>query len=145
MLAPACKKVTGVDVAEEAISYAREKADQPNLSYVLSDFFENTIHADVVVSFETIEHIKVDSMDVVLSKLLSFTNRTIIGSVPYLEKESSNPHHYFFSLNESNIDILRPYGEIEFFYQKQNGKIFQNKPSDEIQNLLFVFVRTKAS
>ena len=144
MLSKASHKATGVDRSEDAIAYAMKKVDRPNVSYVISDFFENKVCADTVVSFETIEHIKTSSIDEVLDKLLSFSKNKIIGSIPYKEPPGNNPHHYFFNLDESSLDILKAHGDIQFFYQTPSGRI-----SDQIegvpQNLIFIFTRNTSS
>ena len=54
------QKVTGVDICEESIEYAKEKYVADNLEYVVGSIanlpFQNE-QFDVVVSFETIEHV----------------------------------------------------------------------------------------
>lgn len=61
LLAETATKVTGVDISEETINQARKKYTNVNLNFAASDalrFFENSSELfDVIVSFETIEHI----------------------------------------------------------------------------------------
>lgn len=144
MLAPVAKKVTGVDISPEAIAYANEKCDQNNLFYVESDFFKNTVMADVAVSFETIEHLKVDDFPSILHALTSFARRRVVGSIPYMEKEGSNPHHFFFNLNEQDVQVLKEYGDITFYYQTADGNIISEKPDSGIQNLIIVLEKKQA-
>jgi len=51
--------VDGVDISEDAIGFARENYQQENLKYVASDLlsFSSVEKYEVLVSFETIEHI----------------------------------------------------------------------------------------
>lgn len=60
-LAKTATHVTGVDVSKEAIDYARENYSAENIDYKLGDGrnipLEDT-SVDIVVSFETIEHIE---------------------------------------------------------------------------------------
>jgi len=142
ILAAACKKAVGIDKSKEAITYAKQQRNSDGLEFIEDDFFEHNVTADVVVSFETIEHIIVPDMDTVLLKLLSSTRSKIIGSVPYKEKKGSNPHHYFFDLDEGSLDILKNDGELKFFYQNPSGEISSEKPNEIIQNLIFIFTRT---
>ena len=51
--------VDGVDVSEEAVCYARSQQTSKNVSYLQSDItlYDSKEKYDVIVSFETIEHI----------------------------------------------------------------------------------------
>lgn len=55
------KVVLGVDLSPEAINYARANYQAANLSFLLADVLKSGLaenSADVIISFETIEHIK---------------------------------------------------------------------------------------
>ena len=55
------KKVIGVDISREAISYARKKYAARNIEYLVGDCEDIPLpegSVDMVVSFETIEHVK---------------------------------------------------------------------------------------
>ena len=144
MLSTVSDKVTGVDRSDEAIAYATEKSNRPNVSYIVSDFFESTVSADTVVSFETIEHIKTSSIDDVLEKLLSFSKSKIIGSIPYKESPGNNPHHYFFNLYEDSLNLFKAHGDVQFFYQAPTGSI-SDRIEGTCQNLIFIFTRHQQS
>ena len=61
LIAKQAKKVFGVDVLEGAIEYAKEHYGAPNIEYLHGDGVKiplETASVDLVVSFETIEHIK---------------------------------------------------------------------------------------
>ena len=140
MLSKVSGKATGVDRSEDAIAYAIRKVDRPNVIYIVSDFFKNTVCADTVVSFETIEHIKTSNIDEVLEKLLSFSKNKIIGSIPYKEAPGNNPHHYFFNLDEGSLKLLQAHGDVRFFYQTPAGSISE-RIEGVAQNLIFIFTR----
>lgn len=60
VLAQSALSVVGVDISEEAVSHANAKYSQPNLRYVASSCTqipEPDGSFDVIVSFETVEHI----------------------------------------------------------------------------------------
>lgn len=60
-LAESAKKIYGVDVSPEAIAYAKEHYSRKNIQYLLGDGSHIPLEdssVDIVVSFETIEHIE---------------------------------------------------------------------------------------
>lgn len=141
ILSNACKKVYGVDFSSDAIEYARNKNGSTNSTFVISDFFSNKIRADVVISFETIEHLTVNHVDEIFKKLLEFSEKMIIGSVPYREKKGTNRFHLLHDFDEKNFSFFYDKGNLVFMYQTSDGIIHQEKPAEEknIQNLIFIF------
>ncbi len=141
-----CKCAVGVDISPIAIKYAQKEYCKQNTKFIVSDFFSNNITADIVLSFETIEHLKVDTIQKVLDKLVLFSKKRIIGSVPYKEMRGSNPHHFLFNLNETHFQKLGSLGKVDFFYQTADGKIFHEKPEGFfIQNLIFMFQKKEGT
>ena len=137
MLGEKCLKATGVDNHERAIEYAQKRYQKnEKINFIKADLFANTVQAETVVSFETIEHLKND-ITTSLEKLLSFTQRQLIISVPYREKENNNKHHCHFQLDESHFAVLKNHGKINFFYQTLGGNIQSEKPAN-IETLLCV-------
>jgi 2-polyprenyl-3-methyl-5-hydroxy-6-metoxy-1,4-benzoquinol methylase len=60
MLAERAKSVTGVDISDAAVKHATSSYPAQNLSFICADAAELPLQdqsADVVVSFETIEHV----------------------------------------------------------------------------------------
>src|SRR5690242_21131023 len=60
ILAHGAANVTGVDIADEAIGFARSHYKDPRLQFVQSDFRAvetRDTRFDLVISFETIEHV----------------------------------------------------------------------------------------
>lgn len=141
ILSSACKQVYGVDISSDAIEYARNRNGSINSTFIISDFFSNTMRADVVVSFETIEHLMVKNVDEILKKLLEFSEKMIIGSVPYREKKGTNKHHLLYDFDEKKFSFFRDKGNLVFMYQTTDGIIHEDKPAEEknIQNLIFIF------
>ena len=139
MVIDKCKEITGVDISRDDIKVANKKYKKNNTKFVLSDFFKFNGRANVVISFETLEHLKAVSFDEILTKLYSFGNRMIIGSVPYEEVPGNNPHHISFELNESDFNFLKDKGTLTFLYQDSKGLIHESKDSIKPQNLIFTF------
>lgn len=135
-------KYTGVDNSESAIKYARSNYGKSmNIKFVKSDFFKYNKKHEVVISFETLEHIKVNSLKVALKHLFSLANKIIICSVPYNEPVDNNQHHHFFNITKQTILDNLPKEKykkiIKLYYQLANGTI-SDKPNPLPQNLLFV-------
>src|SRR5271157_1171817 len=139
MLGSVSQASFGVDISQVAIQYAKVMYSRSNTKFVVGDFFDNSITADVVVSFETLEHLNGQNFNDILLELASFSRRLVIGSVPYQELSGNNHFHVSFNLDERNFEVLSTLGDISFFYQTSEGEISLKKPSKKIQNLLFVF------
>lgn len=134
LLSKHAKKVVGIDKSSAAVDYARGKYAG---EFCTSDFFEVEGVADVVVSFETVEHIKAPIQDVV-GFLASKAKRLMIFSVPFQEKPG-NPFHYHFDIDEKSMDFLAGYGDLKVYYQeKEPGYIINEEKSDNVQNLIYV-------
>ena len=144
ILSEKCHSIIGVDISNDAIKFAKQNYLTNNSKFILSDFFKFSVKGDVVVSFETLEHIKAVSFEVILHKILSLTNHRIIGSVPYEESPGNNPHHLSFFLTETNFSILNEFGNCKFFYQDASGTIHDTSSKLKPQNLIFVFSKKVA-
>ena len=78
MLAGTAENVTGIDISKEAIEYAGMLYKADNISYVLgtvSDLPFPNMSFDVVVSFETIEHIDRDTQILFLDEIKRIIKR----------------------------------------------------------------------
>jgi SAM-dependent methyltransferase len=139
MLSEVSKSITGIDLSDNAINYARKNNKGKNIEYCVSDLCKCDKRADIVVSFETIEHIQGLEIGTVLNRLSGLCRKRLIGSVPYKEIFGNNPHHYMFNLYEQSLEPLREYGVLSIYYQDANGDIAINSPRDtQAQNLIFV-------
>ncbi len=130
-----CSSYLGVDSNKGAISYAREH--YPG-DFECMDIFHVSKVADVVVSFETIEHID-KPMKVVLEFLASRANKMLIGSIPYKETRGKNRFHFHSELTEDDLGVLEKHGKLNIFYQEKEpgGEVLVEK-SENTQNLVFV-------
>lgn len=139
LLARSCCEAVGVDCSPAAVEYARGRYAQ---RFLVGDFFEFEGEADVVVSFETAEHIRAP-LPFVLSSLAERSRRLLIGSIPYLEAPG-NPFHFHFGLSERNLDCLKRYGALEVHYQdREPGFEIRREKIAVPQNLVFA-VRRRA-
>lgn len=117
-----CKKVIAVDGNREALEYGKNFYSNQKIEYTLSDcnnfeFDENSI--DLIVCFETIEHLESDHL--FLKRINNFlkTDGTLICSSPNQEKlqylKSDFPYHFRHYtpikferlLTESGFTIIR--------------------------------------
>jgi 2-polyprenyl-3-methyl-5-hydroxy-6-metoxy-1,4-benzoquinol methylase len=94
-LVPGVTTVTGVDIAEEAINYARKTYYSNNISFIQENFFSfyDAQLFDTIVTLETIEHINNPLKGVQhLLNLLRPGGRLII-SAPVTPSMDGNPFH----------------------------------------------------
>lgn len=138
LLSHGAKEVVGVDISDEAIKYARQhyvddklifmKADATNLGFINETF-------DVVVSFETIEHVEkyhkfLEEINRVLKTdgilLLSSPNRLVTSSdYPKRKKRPDNPFHFAEFTEVELIDLLKNnFKEVKVLGQRMVNKMF---------------------
>ncbi len=122
MLAKHAKKVYGVDVNEDAVAYAKENYAGNNIEYLLGDgesipLPDNSV--DVLITFETIEHIKnyrkfLDEVH----RVLKPDGMAIVSTPNELEFAEGNHFHlHEFEYKELH-DMLKGYfRNIESYYQ----------------------------
>jgi SAM-dependent methyltransferase len=138
-----CRKTTGIDKSAAAIAYAREKYGR---TFHVQDLLRRSPFRgrhDVIVSFETIEHIDAP-LPKVLRRLALGARRMVIGSVPYLENKG-NAFHRHFHLHEGHLGALERYGSVTYYFQEpEPGYRIYPHPLPKTQNLIFVLVRSKS-
>jgi len=130
MLATTANRVCGVDIDPDSIAYAREKFSKPNLEFHALDI--RTLQYpdssfDVVVSFETIEHISFQEQFLQEVRRVLKTDGMLILSTPNREtvpkgKTVRTPYHVReFTLHEI-LNLLRDrgFGHVETFCQKMS-------------------------
>lgn len=105
------KEVVGVDISEETIAKDQQNFERDNLKYICHDamnldMFEDN-YFDMVVSFETIEHLTDPKKYLEEIKRVSKDNPIIIISCP-------NDHFYYPTDSESNPYHIRKYTKYEF-------------------------------
>lgn len=134
LLSKHAKSAIGIDKSKKAIRYARRKYAGV---FICQDFFGETPMVDVVVSFETIEHIEAP-IELTVRSLINRCGRLLVGSVPLNEKPG-NPFHKHFQIKEEDLDFMKDYGRLKIFYQEHEpgSEIYQQEIADP-QNLIFV-------
>lgn len=127
--------VVGIDLSSAAIRYAQKNYRG---SFRAADLFTVSAQTDVVVSFETVEHIP-SPLEKTMTHLLSLAKRTLVASVPYREAAGNNPFHHHHSLNEDHFAFLHKLGTVQFFYQEpEPGFLIHNTKIERPQNLILV-------
>lgn len=140
LMAPFCRDAFGVDRSGAAVEYARARYGH---RFETGDFFDYEGRADVVVSFETVEHIRAP-LALVLASLAERARRLVVGSVPFLEAPG-NPFHAHFGLSEGSLGCLGRYGRLEIHYQEREpGFEIRDERIAAPQNLVFVLARRGA-
>ena len=112
LLASNAKNITGIDISEKAVLNSKKEYVQDNLNYLIGSvenipFDDNTI--DVVVSFETIEHISEELQVKFLKEVKRVLKDDGIFIVSTPEK-----HHYSDIRNYSNEFHIKEFYEKEF-------------------------------
>jgi SAM-dependent methyltransferase/chromosome segregation ATPase len=126
LLASRAKRVVGVDVDSRAVEHARHSYYRPNVRFLVGDCTEMPVadaSFDVVVSFETIEHIEEhDRMLSEVRRVLRPGGRLVISSPNKLvysdDVRFSNPFHVhelyydeFVRLLERHFACVRVHGQ----------------------------------
>lgn len=118
--------VVGIDIAEDAIRYARERYDAPNVEYRIGDLLSPDLAErafDVVCSFETLEHLP--DRDTFLSHMgrALRDDGIFIVSTPRAARTTDtpiNPHHYVeYSRADFEALIRRYFAAVELFGQRR--------------------------
>lgn len=122
--------VTGVDICPEAIRYARSKHGLANIGYLLGSVTSIPLpdaSVDVVVSFETIEHVDEDEQSVAEFARVLRPGGRLICSTPNGWPLEIAPHHKKVFDRDSFLRLLQPrFAEIELFNQNSGTPFFYN-------------------
>lgn len=109
ILSEQASKVTGLDCSEEAIDYANKYYSSQNSSFhqfnLLEDDCKHLLNKfDIVVSFETIEHLDLEVFST-CRKLLSFlkTDGLLICSHPHMQQPKQAGFHKQFNINGEDL------------------------------------------
>lgn len=127
LLASKAKSVTGVDISETAIKHAKETYSKTNLKYMQSDvlnmdFKDNSF--DLVVSFETLEHLAAHNELVQEFKRVLKPEGVLIISTPdkkeYSDKTGfDNEYHVKELYREDFAHLIEPeFKNCQWFGQK---------------------------
>ncbi len=122
MLAKKAKKVFGVDVDETSVKYAKQCYDAPNIEYKVGDgeaipLPDNAV--DVVVSFETIEHIKDYAKFIQeVKRVLKPDGLAVISTPNDLEFAEGNHFHlHEFEYDELVGLLKKDFANVDSYFQ----------------------------
>jgi len=127
LLATKAKTVVGVDISTTAIKHAQKTYSKSNLTYIQSnvlsmDFKDDSF--DLVVSFETLEHLSEHQELIQEFKRVLKPNGVLIISTPdkkeYSDKTGFNNEYHIKELYQDEFaDLIQPeFNNIQWFGQK---------------------------
>lgn len=131
ILSTKAKKVIGIDIDESTIEYAKKHYKNNNLDYQCCNILEADINtqADVIISFETIEHITDETLYFNTIKRLLSKDGVFIVSTPVCDSNGQSRMNKYHT-NEYTIerfgDILNKHFKDVIFYRQDentNGAI----------------------
>jgi ubiquinone/menaquinone biosynthesis C-methylase UbiE len=122
LLAQSAKKMYGVDVSEESVNYAKDHYPAVNIEYRVGDgtnipLDDNSV--DVVITFETIEHIK-DYRKFMkeLKRILKHDGLLVVSTPNDLEFAEGNHFHLHEFEYDELVDLIKEdFSNIESYYQ----------------------------
>ncbi|WP_122894006.1 glycosyltransferase [Arcobacter peruensis] len=147
LLSEFASEVTGIDISKEAIEFSRENYINKNLIYEVSSierlpFDDNSF--DVIVSFETIEHVneKVQSMFLKECKRVLKEDGFLIISTPDKKVYSDNAnynnefHIKEFYENEFHNFLKTQFSTVSFLYQRNEVCNIISANECEVTNII---------
>lgn len=142
ILSDTAKKVIGIDISDETIKHANTVYSKENLSFLTASIENLPVEdhsIDLIVSFETIEHVDETLQNAFLSEvkrvlkhegilIISTPNKHIYSDL----RNYQNPFHIKeFYKNEFNEFLGRYFKEVEIFHQKNEVASVITRFSDE--------------
>ena len=123
------RSVRGIDLSEEAVKFSREHYDAPNVTFTVASAEQLTPvrdgEFDLVVSFETIEHLPnveayLDEMVRILRPggtfMVSTPDRRIASILYWLKRRPANQHHVREYTERELLDLLSKRFQIQAIY-----------------------------
>lgn len=122
LIASTAKKVWGVDYSTEAIDYAKDHYSATNIKYLVGDAHNIPLDnesVDVVVSLETIEHLKNPEKFIKEVKRVLKKGGKFVVSTPNDDEfiEGNKFHLHEFDLKELKKLIGDNFKNVEYYYQ----------------------------
>lgn len=145
MLSEKAGKIFGIDVSQEAIEYAKKNYLNKNIEYKVMDveklFFKDNFF-DLVISFETIEHIKNPEIFLAEIKRVLKKDGILIISTPNKDTAPKGKSvHVAYHVQEFNYqqisNLLDVFKEVDWFCQKMT---YHNRAYKKIR-LLIRFIK----
>jgi ubiquinone/menaquinone biosynthesis C-methylase UbiE len=126
LLSGKCKKITGIDISESTIRHARQKYTKNNIEFICASALNIPLQdnsVDMVVSFETIEHLEEHEKLISEFKRILKTGGLLVISTPdkrYIKEEIPNPYHIReLDLNEFSCLLKGEFRNVRFIFQKE--------------------------
>ena len=141
------KKVVGIDNSSEAIEYCNKNYKKEDIEFKIENCEKINLDTmfDIIVSFETIEHLK--NQDNFLSgiKRVLKDDGIFIVSTPNKENyPSDNPFHFNeFTESEFKMFLGKYFSNIMIFYQYYPASMGICKPADIMSDLKINFFNTR--
>ena len=143
MLDAGAKKVVGIDNSAEAIEYCKKNYKKDNLEFKTEECEKINLDTifDVVVSYETIEHLKNQSHFVSEVKRLLKDDGIFIVSTPNKETyPTDNPYHFReFTESEFKSFLGKYFSNVTMFYQYYPASMAICKPMGVMDDLKINF------
>lgn len=144
------RSIVGADNSKEAVVYAAERYPDKKIKYIVADATKIPLKSssiDVVVSFETLEHVKDYRKFIREIQRVLVPNGILILSTPnkQLGTEATNPFHFkefyldeFSDLLKKDFTESKLYGQkpIHLGYLKLIGKITKHIPPGKLNWLI---------
>lgn len=124
--------ITGVDISQESIEYAKYHYSADNITYQIADltkFISKMPEYDYVVSRGVFEHIP-NGLQLALSSRWHYR---LLFDVPYNEPTGPNPHHLITGIREINFVNFT---DAELFYQDSSGIIYDARHKPQKPNMI---------
>jgi len=153
ILSDNAKFVYGIDISEESIRHAKNRYKKDNIEYKQCSieklsFEDNSI--DVVVSFETIEHVGEDTQEAFLKEIkrvlkkdgiliISTPDKYIYSDIPKYKNEYHLREFYFYEFR----DFLNKYFKNISFYNQDFGTFGIIKSYDNKDNSYFKHINSQ--
>ena len=125
-LAERARRVVGADVSDEALAYARSRYGSANVEFVRQDLQELDVPAgsfDVVVSFETIEHLERPEAFIERAAQALRPGGVFVASTPHVDRTTRNPAnpHHRVELSAADLEGLlhRHFASVELYGQRR--------------------------
>ena len=116
------KKVFGVDISRDTIAYASIRYTNQKLEFIVGDaislpFSDNFF--DVIVSFETIEHVRGHEKFLSECKRVLKSSGIFICSSPNkMHEDNPNPYHFREFYLEEFYQMMKGFGDVKLYGQR---------------------------